>query len=279
MINYYLITKPGIILGNLITVAAGFLLAGSFDPLLFLATLAGIALIIASACVFNNYIDRGIDKKMERTKKRSLAIGAIQGKNALIYGTILGVLGLLTLLLFTNTLTALVAAFGFFVYVCLYSLWKVHTIYGTAIGSIAGATPPVVGYTAVSGHLDSGALILFAMLILWQMPHFYGVALMHLKDYTKAGIPTLPILKGVPRTKIHMALYTLAFIPVSLLLTVFGFTGEAYLCVALVLGTLWLLLAIKGFFTEDNALYGRNMFRFSLFLITTLSIMMPLDRI
>lgn len=279
MINYYLLTKPGIILGNLVTVAAGFLLAskGKFDFLLFLATLLGLAFIIASACVFNNYIDRHVDKKMQRTKRRPLAAGLINGANALAFGASLGIIGFLILLLFTNLLTALVAAVGFFVYVVLYSFWKVHTIYGTAIGSIAGATPPVIGYTAVSNQLDAAALILFAMMILWQMPHFYAIALLHFDDYKRANIPALPIKKGILRTKIHMTLYILAFIPAAMLLTFYGYTGELYLTVVSGLSLVWLILSLKGFFTSNDTLFGKQMFRFSLILIIALCIIMPLD--
>src|ERR1700693_3509452 len=123
MINYYLITKPGIIMGNLITLAAGFLLASkdTVNYWLFFETLLGLALIMASACVFNNYIDRQVDKKMERTKNRSLVIGVISPSNAIIFATILGGIGALVLFQFTNPLTVAIAGVGFFVYVVLYS--------------------------------------------------------------------------------------------------------------------------------------------------------------
>lgn len=281
MINYYLITKPGIILGNLITVGAGFLLASktAVNPLLFLETLLGIAFIIASACVFNNMIDVKNDQKMERTKKRPLAAGLITEKNAFYYGSLLGVLGLITLFIFTNMLTVFLAFLGFFVYVVLYSYWKVHTVYGTAIGSIAGATPPVIGYTAVANRFDEGAFILFAMMLLWQMPHFYAISLMYLKDYTKANIPLLPIEKGILRTKVHMTLYTLIFIPVAMMLTFFNYTGPLYLVCAFLLGVFWFILSLKGYYTDNTQAYGKQMFRFSLILITLLCILIPLDSV
>lgn len=279
MINYYLITKPGIVLGNLLTVAAGFLLAskGQLYPWLFLATLAGISFIMASACVFNNYIDRPLDKKMERTKNRPLVTGIISGKNALAFGAFLGLLGALILWIFTNPLTVAIAAFGFFDYVVLYSLWKGKTIFGTAIGSIAGATPPLVGYTAVANQLDAGALILFLMLVLWQMPHFFSIALYRLDDYTKAGIPVLPVEKGIERTKIHMVLYIIAFIFTSAMLTYLNYTGYVYLSVALVFGSLWLALCFKGFHCLDEHLWAKQMFQLSLVLIAALSVVIPFD--
>lgn len=279
MINYYLLTKPGIVMGNLVTLAAGFLLAskGEILPGLFLATFVGLALIMASACVFNNYIDRQLDEKMERTKNRALVKKLISGKHAILFAVLLGILGALLLLFFTNLLTVVVAAIGFFVYVVLYSLWKSRTIYGTAIGSIAGAVPPVVGYCAVSNHLDAGALILFMMLVLWQMPHFFSIALSHFDDYAAADIPVLPVRKGMLRTKIHMVIYIASFIIAAMMLTLFNYTGYVYLIVAAGLGAMWLLLAFKGFKTNNDQLWGRNMFRLSLVIIGCISFVIPLD--
>lgn len=279
MINYYLITKPGIILGNLITVAAGFLLAskGRIDIQLFLATLLGLSFIIASACVFNNYIDRKVDKRMERTKNRAIASGLISGCNALTFATLLAIIGNLILLLNTNLLTVLVAGGGFFVYVILYSLWKCRTVYGTAIGSIAGAVPPVVGYCAVSDRLDAGALILFAMLVLWQMPHFFAIAIWHFRDYAGADIPVLPVKKGLMRTKIHMVLYILSLILVAIMLTFFNYTGYAYLTVTIALGLAWLALCLKGFTCPNDQVWGRHMFRLSLVMITAICFVIPFD--
>ena len=279
MINYYLLTKPGIILGNLITVAAGFLLAskGKIDFGLFFVTLIGLTFIIASACVFNNYIDRQIDKKMERTKKRALAAGLISKNNAIVFAILLGVIGNLILFLYTNLLTVIVAAIGFFVYVVLYSLWKCRTIYGTAIGSIAGAVPPVVGYCAVSNHFDAGALILFAMLVLWQMPHFFSIAMYHFDDYAAAKIPVLPVIKGMLRTKIHMVLYIVAFILTAMMLTFFDYTGYVYLVVTTCIGLTWLGLCMKGFKSDNDQLWGQQMFRVSLLLIAAVCFVIPFD--
>lgn len=279
MINYLLLTKPGIILGNLVTLTAGFLLASKGEMLygLFLATLLGLALIIASACVFNNYIDRQVDQKMQRTKNRPLASGLVSAFHALLFATLLGITGGLILFLYTNLLTLIVASIGFFVYVVLYSLWKCHTIYGTAIGSIAGAIPPVVGYCAVSDRLDTGAFLLFAMLVFWQMPHFFAIALYHFDDYTAANIPVLPIKKGVLRTKIHMTLYIFGFILAATLLTVFHYTGFLYLFVTAILGLTWLGICLKGFKSNGDRLWGRQMFLFSLVLITGVSFIIPFD--
>jgi protoheme IX farnesyltransferase len=281
MIDYYLITKPGIILGNLLTFAAGFILGtyGHFNLAVFFAALSGIGLVIASACIFNNYIDRFRDQKMERTKKRALAAGTISNQTALIYGSILALLGSAILLLFTNMLTLIVTASGFFIYVFLYSLLKGKTVLGTAIGSIAGAVPPVAGYTAASGTLDTAAWLLFALLVLWQMPHFYSIALLYLEDYKRAGIPVLPAKKGVFRTKVHMALYISLLLPTALLLSYWGYTGLIFLGSLIFFGTAWFTLCLYGFSIEDTRAWSRQMFRLSLILICALCLSIPLDRI
>lgn len=279
MINYYLLTKPGIILGNLITVATGFLLAskGNIDLTLFLTTLIGLGFIIASACIFNNYIDRFTDRKMNRTKTRPLATGVVSVRYAILLAMSLGILGGMILLFYTNLLTVAIATIGFFVYVILYSLWKSRTIYGTAIGSVAGATPPLVGYCAVSNHLDLGALLLFVILVLWQMPHFYSIAFYHLDDYRAAHLPLLPIERGIYKTKVHMVLYIIGFIAVSSLLTLFDYTGSVYLILIGVLGIAWLVLCFYGFKQSDEQQWGCHMFRLSLVIIAAISLAIPLD--
>ena len=266
-------------MGNLITVAAGFLLAskGKVDLPLFFATLIGLALIIASACVFNNYINRQDDKRMERTKNRPLVTGLVAGYNAIIFAICLGLAGHFILFVYTNLLTVLVASIGFFVYVILYSFWKCRTIYGTAIGSIAGATPPVIGYCAVSNQLDLGAVLLFMLMVFWQMPHFFAIAIYHFDDYVTANMPLLPIKKGMLRTKIHMLLYILGFIFTASLLTVFNYTGYMYLLVILALGLLWLGLSIRGFKSQHDQVWGQKMFHFSLIMIMAFCFILPFD--
>ena len=278
---YYRLTKPGIVYGNAITAAGGFLLASKrhIDIGLLLATLAGLSLIIASACVFNNYIDRDIDKKMVRTKKRALVSGIISGRNALIYASLLGLTGGLILGLFTNLLTLSIALAGLFAYVVLYGVGKRRTVHGTVIGSISGAVPPVVGYTAVTDRLDTGALLLFIILVCWQMPHFYAIAIYRSKDYTAAKIPVLPLKRGLRHTKIQMAGYILAFTAATIALAGFGYAGTAYLVVMVLVSLAWLRLALQGFKTKDDNAWARKLFRFSLIVTLTFSIMISLNAV
>jgi len=277
--TYYLLTKPGIIMGNLITTGSAFVLAsrGHFDLQLFLATVVGLFFVIASACVFNNYIDRDADGKMARTKNRALVTGLISTRNALLFAVTLGLIGILVLSFYTNLLAAFVASIGFIVYVALYSLWKYRTTYATLVGSISGAIPPVVGYCAASNCFDIGAAILFMILVLWQMPHFFSIAVYRRDEYAAASIPVLPIVKGIYATKIQMLLYIIAFMGATLMLIAFGYTGYAYLIVAIVLSCSWLWLCIKGFTSTNDRLWARKMFRLSLVIITVLSIMICID--
>lgn len=277
---YVSITKPGIIFGNLISVAGGFFLAsqGSVDGVLFLATVIGIALVIASGCVFNNYIDRDIDRLMERTQGRVTVQGLISPGITLAYGSVLGVAGFLTLALGTNALATLFALLGFFVYVGLYSLYlKRHSVYGTLVGSLSGAAPPVVGYCAVSGQFDLGALTLLLIFCLWQMPHSYAIAIFRYQDYRAASIPVLPVTRGVRAAKHHIFWYILAFLGATLMLTLGGYAGYGYFAVAAAMGLYWLVMALRGYRTGDDRVWAKKVFIFSIFTITALSIMMSID--
>lgn len=258
-------------MGNLITMIAGFALASaaSIDPILFLITLVGLGLVIASACVCNNYIDRHADKEMKRTKDRPTIGEIISTKSALTFALILGVVGVFMLAYYANPLAAITAVSGFIIYVAMYSLLKSQTRYATLIGSISGAIPPVVGYVAVKNRLDLGALLLFALLVLWQMPHFYSIAVRHHEDYKKASIPVLPVAKGIDATKKQIVLWIIAFIFTLPLMYVFGYTSNAYLIITMALGMFWLVLATKGFKTKDHIKWARQMFIYSLVLIVS----------
>jgi len=276
--SYLMLTKPGIIFGNAITAISGFALAskGHFDLSLFLATLQGLCLIIAAGCVFNNYIDRTNDVKMARTRARALPQGLITPTNALCFGIALALLGTYLLATYTNPLALGAALLGLFVYVFWYSFAKYRTVHGTLIGSIAGATPPLVGYCAASNHLNGAALLLFALIVLWQMPHFYAIAIYRIQDYAKASIPVLPLVKGMRATKIQMLLYIVAFGVVSCLLPILGYTTYIFLAVATSLNVAWLLLSMKGFKCTNDQMWARKMFLFSLIVVTLQSIAIPL---
>jgi protoheme IX farnesyltransferase len=279
MKEYIKLMKPGIIMGNAITACGGFLLAskGQFNISLFLAMLIGLSLIIGSGCTLNNYKDKAIDQKMLRTKNRALVKGTISDAHALIYAWTIFAVGSGILWIFTNILTLCIACLGFYVYVFVYTPMKVRSIHGTLIGSIAGAVPPVVGYCAYSAEMDLSAFLLFVIVALWQMPHFYAIALYRIEEYKEASIPVLPLVRGIEKTKVQMFIYTLGFSLAALLPYFFGFTGRYYLIVTVGVSALWLYVSLKGLFTQNTYAWAKQMFRLSLVVIMSLSLMISID--
>ena len=267
---YYYLTKPGIIRGNILTATAGFLLAAK-DHIaigLLLVTLSGLALVIAAACVSNNILDRGIDKRMARTAKRALVNGRISVRGASVYAAILLTIGSCLLFFYVNLLTLVLALMGYIAYVAIYGYYKRRSTLGTAVGSISGAIPPVVGYVAVSNHIDAAAVILFVILVCWQMPHFFAIAMYRLKDYASAELPVLPVKKGLLNTKIQCLIYITLYGGASLALTVKGYTGTVYAACMGIICVVWLGLSIQGFYTQNNEAWARKLFFFSLIAIT-----------
>lgn len=279
--KYLSLTKPGIILGNAATTTAAFFLAsrGRNDIRLLFFVLFGLSCIIASACLLNNYMDREIDKKMARTKNRAFAIGSVSVRSGMIFSAVLGISGSLVLIFFTNLISVFAALLGFIVYVLLYSRLKYRSTSATLVGSISGAVPPVVGYCAVSNRLDAGVIILFMMLVIWQMPHFFSSAILRREDYAAASIPILPVIKGIHFTKVSMLVYIAVFIVVSTMLTLLGYTGFSYLVIAVLIGLSWLVLCLKGLKQNDDHIWARNMFHLSLAVLLVLCVAISLDSI
>jgi len=277
--TYYQLTKPGIIYGNGITVAASFFLAaaGSINFGRFIATLLGVSLVIGSACVCNNYIDRDIDKRMARTKQRAIPLGSVSGRSAIIYASVLGLAGFAILAYFVNWLTVAVGATGMLFYVVFYGIAKRRSIYGTEVGSISGALPILSGYTAVSGRLDLTALMLFLVLVLWQMPHFHAIALYRKQDYKSAGLPVLPVVKGDHQTKIRIMIYVGLFSLASVGLYLTAHLGLVYLAVMVFASQYWLWRGRSGFAAKNNAKWGRMMFGTSLLVLLAFSFSIALS--
>ncbi|WP_042150883.1 MULTISPECIES: heme o synthase [unclassified Pseudoalteromonas] len=281
MIKSFLqLTKPGIIIGNLIAAAAGFFLAaqGNIDWFLFLAMCSGVILIIASGCVFNNYIDRDIDGLMQRTCNRVLVKKLISLNSALVYAFILGLAGFTVLFVFTNITSLFFGALGFIVYVGFYSLYfKRKSIYGTLVGSLSGACPPVIGYCAITGNFDIGAAIILIAFCLWQIPHSYAIAIYRMTDYQAAKIPVLPVCKDIKTARMHIIAYITAFTLVSLLLSQQAYVGIIYAVVMSILGAYWLYIAIADFNRLSNQMWAKRLFVFSILTITILSVLISFD--
>jgi heme o synthase len=280
--DFVQVAKPGILFSNLITTFGGFWIASKWDIdwLLMVWTLVGTMLVMASGCVLNNYLDRDMDVKMERTQNRALPTGVLTPTIVLVYGIVLGIIGLIMLGVLVNILSALLGLLGLFVYVWVYTAWLKRTsVWSTTIGAVSGAVPPVIGYAAVTGQLDEGALILFLILFLWQPPHFWALGIRRLEDYREAGYPLLPVVKGTHRTKISMMRYVVPLVPVSMLLYTYNYVGLFYLISSVVLGITWAVLCVRGFTAKDEIRWSKGVFLFSINYLTLLFIIMVIDTV
>jgi heme o synthase len=264
-----LAVKTGIIKSNLVPMLAGLMLALYTYNLSFVShivdlvlAILGTAAVIASAGTFNNIYDRDIDKIMPRTQKRPSVTGEISVKSLMIAAIVLLIAGVV-MLYFTTPLAALLGFLGVFLYVVPYTIWtKRKTIWNTEVGSLSGAMPPLIGWAAVAPDIWHPACwALFAIMVIWQMPHFYAIAIRKQDDYAAAHIPMLPVVKGERRTYIQTNIYLILlmissalFYPLSLGLTL----------VALILSAVWLAMSIIGYHKKEGKKWANKMFVFSL---------------
>ncbi|MEL7639945.1 MAG: heme o synthase [Solidesulfovibrio sp.] len=278
--KYLLATKPWLVAANVLSAAAGYLFAagGHAAGWPFVAAMAGITLFVAAGCVCNNLIDRDLDRAMDRTRGRVLATGRLSGRDGLRLALGLMAAGAALLLAGANLLSLGVVAAGFAVYVGVYSAWlKRRSPYATVVGSLAGAAPPVAGACAASGAFDGRAVVLLALFSLWQIPHSYAIALYRLDDYAAAGVPVMPVARGVAATKRLLAGHILAFGLASLVPWLLGYAGRAYLAVAVALSLGWLSLAAWGDTGPDDRRQARRLYLFSILVVCGLSLMLAAD--
>jgi len=250
---YLELTKPDITLLVVITAAASFWLGARHpvDRLQLLHVLIGIAALSSGIGAMNHYLEREIDGRMHRTKRRPLPSGRLRPHHALIFGLGLSVFAELYLFVFLNPLTALLGALAFASYLFAYTPLKTRTTLCTTIGAIPGAMPALMGWTAARDELNVGAWILFAILFLWQFPHFFAIAWMYREDYARGGIRMLPVVDpDGRRTGRQIVLYTLALVGVSALPTFLGLSGSLYLMGALLLGGYFLWESIRAAHTR-----------------------------
>ena len=242
------LTKPRIAFMLVLTSVAGFYLGskGSFDFVLLLNSVVGITLLAFGVATLNQFIERRTDALMERTMNRPLPSGKVSPAEALVFGLILTVSAEIYLAYLVNGLTATLGLIVIVGYVLLYTPLKTKTSASTAIGAIPGALPPLMGWTSSANEITLGAWILFAMLFLWQFPHFLAIAWMYKEQYAKAGIKMLPVVE--PSGKItarQIVIFTIMLLPVSLAPYFFGVAGMIYLIGASVLGIYFLYASIK----------------------------------
>lgn len=279
--DYYELTKPRIIVLLLITTLAAMIMATRGLPPLALTfwTLVGGALAAASAGAFNCVYDADIDSKMRRTMSRPVPRGAIAPNQALAFAMVLGVVSFLLLNYFVNPLAAWLSLGGNAYYVFVYTMWlKRTTSQNIVIGGFAGSIPPLVGWAAVTGSLGAPAIALAVLIFLWTPPHFWALSLMTETDYHKAGIPMLPNVHGVARTKREMLVYTIVLFVFCIALVPLHVFGPIFLAAALVVGGWFLFDAIRVL-RNDSKLFARGMFKFSLVYLGLMCLAAVVDRV
>jgi len=237
--DFFALSKPLIVGLLLITTYGGLVIGGKQWPSFSLTmwTLLGGALAAGGSSALNQYIDRELDKNMQRTAKRPLADGRLTDAEGLAFGLGLSLVSYYVLASFVNALAALLSLAGIIYYVILYSVWlKKATVQNIVIGGGAGAIPPLVGYAAATGTLDWTAWILFAIIFMWTPPHFWALAIVRMKDYERAGVPMMPVVRGELETRKQILIYTVELVIVTLLLPILNLAGTVYLVSSLVLG-------------------------------------------
>lgn len=266
-VDYYELTKPRIATLVLFTTFVGMWVAssGSVNFSLVFFTLLGTGLASASSATFNNIIDRGIDERMARTRFRALPAGRISPQSAFIFATVLAIGSYVILSTYVNELTAWLALFTIFFYVVIYTIWlKRYSTICTEVGGIAGALPPIIGWTAITNDITWQAILLFLIIFLWQPPHFWTLALVRADEYKKANIPMLPVVKGTRLTKFRMLLYTLALIPTTISMYLLGLSGMVFLVSSTLLGIAYLTLTIDFMRKPVTIKSARRLFGFSI---------------
>jgi len=237
--DFFVLSKPLIVALLLVTTYSG-LVAGTHAwpsvSLTFWVLLGGM-FAAAGSSALNQYIDRELDKNMQRTAKRPLADGRLTAAEGLSYGLALCLVSYYIMAGFVNLLAALLSLAGILYYVFFYSLWlKKATVQNIVIGGGAGAIPPMVGWAAATGHLGLAAWLLFAIVFMWTPPHFWALAIVRTKDYQNAGVPMMPVIHGEVKTRRHILIYTIELFAVTLMLPIFNLAGMVYLISALILG-------------------------------------------
>lgn len=278
--SYYELTKPNVVLTMVFTAWVGMLLAkpGTFPLNAFIFGTLGIALMSGAAAAVNHVVDRYVDAKMYRTKNRPLPTGNLSPTNCFTFAFVIGLLGLLILLFFVNTLTAVLTTLSLIGYAFIYSLWlKRATPQNIVIGGLAGASPPLLGWTAVTNQIDAYALVLVLIIFVWTPPHFWALAIYRKEDYAKAGIPMLPVTHGNDFTRLQIIFYTVLLLLVSLLPFLVGGNGVMYMIGALFLGGVFLYHALMMWYTKSDA-WATKTFVYSIVYLLLLFTFLLIDR-
>lgn len=278
---YVELTKPRITFLIVLTAAAGFCLAtpaGSFNYPLFIHGMIGIALLSSGIATLNQYMERHLDARMRRTATRPLPTGRLSPVQALLFGAGLTLMAEAYLAILVNPLTAILGVTVIAGYLLLYTPLKTRTSLSTAIGAFPGAMPPLMGWTAATGEMSLGAWVLFAILFLWQFPHFLAIAWMYREDYARAGIVMLPVVEPEGRvTAQQIVIYTVMLLPVSLIPTILGISGSVYFVGAIILGLLFLYSSVSCARSKSRP-QARRLLLASVVYLPLLFVLMVLNR-
>jgi len=278
--SYLALTKPRITLTIVLTAMAGFCI-GSPRPLGYAGLIhlaVGITLLSSGIATLNQYLERRLDGLMRRTKNRPLPSGKLEPNQALFFGVALSAVAEVYIYLLLNPLTAVLGLVAFTSYLFLYTPLKTRSSLSTAVGAIPGAIPPLMGWTAACDELSLGGWVLFAILFLWQFPHFLSIAWLYREDYERAGIVMLPVIE--PEGKItarQIVSYTLMLLPVSLIPTWLGLAGSIYLFGALILGAWFLYASVRAALSRSKP-QARRLLQASVLYLPLLFALMVLNR-
>jgi protoheme IX farnesyltransferase len=279
--DFVALTKPRLNLLVLVTAVAGLYLAApeGVPAATLLHTIVGTALVAGGSAAFNQVWERETDALMKRTRTRPVPSGRLGATEGLIFAFVFSAAGIIDLAVAVNALCAGVAALTLLTYVLVYTPLKRRTSLATLIGAIPGALPPVIGWTAATGSLSLAPLVLFGIVFLWQMPHFLAIAWLYRDEYAAAGIPLLPVLEpDGRRTGRQALLYAAALWPVSLMPTLLGLAGGAYIALATLLGAA--LIALSARFARDRSIASaRRLFVFSIIYLPLLWGALVADRL
>jgi len=265
--DYYELTKPRVVMLIVFTAVVGMFLSVPGWPGVMPVVLGtlGIGMASSAAAVFNHVLDHRTDILMMRTRGRPLPQGKLTERSALIFASSLCVISMLILWFLVNPLTAVLTFISLIGYAVIYTVWlKRATPQNIVIGGAAGAAPPVLGWTAVTNEVTSGALLLFLIIFVWTPPHFWALAIARLEEYRKVEIPMLPVTHGVPYTRLNILLYSILLLLVTIMPYLIGMSGLIYLVVALSLGGYFLYYAIRMYRDHEDEELPMQMFKYSI---------------
>jgi protoheme IX farnesyltransferase len=272
------LTKPSVTRMCVLTTAGGYLLApGERDLVTGLGAVVGVALAVAGASAFNMWIERDSDALMARTRRRPLPAGRLAPSVALTVASLASAASVVVLLATTNLLTTAVSTLAILLYAAVYTPLKFRTPLSLVIGAVPGAVPPMLGWTAHTGRLDTVAWVLFGILLAWQIPHFIAIALYRRDEYARAGIRTVPLTRGDAVAKIQAVIWASLLVPISLMLGPLGVSGSVYLLCASVLGAIFMGWSFTGLDNAAGPRWARGFFVASLLYLPALTLALVLD--